>query len=68
MKKEQIDNMVNRFLSWPLPKDFGPDGGITFERKVNGHERGHKSAWWPVGTNLFTSEQAREMIKYMLGD
>ena len=66
MNEDQIDKMVNRFLSWPLPKDFFPDGGITFERKVNGQDR--EGAWWPVGTNLLTAEQARGMIKHMLGD
>ena len=24
------DAMVNRFLSWKLPDDFAPDGGIVF--------------------------------------
>ena len=24
------DEMVSRFLSWKLPKDFHPDGGMVF--------------------------------------
>lgn len=68
MNEEQINKMVDRFLGWQLPKDFCPDGGIKFERVVNGQEREYKSQWWPVGTNLLTAEQAREMIKHMLGD
>jgi hypothetical protein len=75
MTEEQIDKMVDRFLSWPLPKDFCPDCGITFDRMVNKHVDGeikecdrHNAGpgWWPVGTNLFTADQAREMVKHML--
>ncbi len=68
MNEEQIDKMVNRFLRWKLPKDFGPDGGISFNRVVNGSEREYGSMWWPIGTNLLTATQAREMILHMLGD
>lgn len=59
-----IDEMVNRFLGWRLPQDFAPDGGISFDKRgpdARGFDRG-----WPVGTNLFTAEQVREMIKHML--
>jgi hypothetical protein len=53
------DRMVDLFLSWRLPSDFRPDGGISFtERPL--HEN------WPTGTNLFTSSQARKMIEYLL--
>lgn len=61
-----INTMVQRFLQWKLPEDFHPDGGISFEktfRGANGKEFRHE----PVGTNLFTSTQARAMVKYMLG-
>lgn len=59
MEKNLIDLMVDKFLSWPLPQDFSPDGGIAFARPDN-------PAHWPVGTNLLTAEQAREMVKHML--
>jgi hypothetical protein len=63
-----IDAMVNRFLCWPLPKDFYPDAGISFDRMVNGKPREDQGpAWWPVGTNLFTAEQARAMLLHVLG-
>lgn len=55
-----IDEMVNRFLSWPVPKDFMPDGGITF-KPIN-----HPSSW-PVGTNLFTADQAKLMLEHIAG-
>ena len=52
-----VKQMVNRFLGWKLPKDFAPDGGISFK----------ESALWPTGTNLFTATQAEEMFLHVLG-
>ena len=57
-KVEQIDKMVDRFLRWRLPDDFAPDCGVSFTPI-------HKDCW-PVGTNLLTATQARDMIKYIL--
>lgn len=61
----QIKHMVDRFLSWRLPKDFNPDAGISFERDYNQH-----TPWpakhEPVGTNLLTATQAEAMIRHML--
>lgn len=50
-----IKTMVDRFLGWRLPKDFAPDGGISFK----------ESAWWPTGTNLLHAGQAKEMFEYV---
>ena len=62
MKKGKvIDEMFSRFLNWKLPDDFRPDCGISFYRdsaKKNG---------WPVGTNLLTAAQAKEMVTYLFG-
>ncbi len=62
------NDMVNRFLSWKLPADFNPDSGIKFEktRDVPGHPAlvQHNE---PTGTNLFSAEQARDMIAHILG-
>lgn len=55
-----VRTMVNRFLGWPLPKTFGPDCGISF--KPLPHPNG-----WPVGTNLFTADEARQMFEHALG-
>ena len=52
-----IPEMVNRFLNWELPKDFYPDGGVTFTPPVSPSHR------WPVGTNLLTYAQAEQMFK-----
>lgn len=65
------DEMVSRFLAWELPKDFYPDGGVKFERKV-GTPAGEKDradmgpGWWPTGTNILTAEQARQMLTHVL--
>ena len=56
-----VKKMVDRFLSWKLPKDFSPDCGISFEK--------HKYAnhlFEPIGTNLFTADQAKEMFEYCI--
>lgn len=61
-----VKEMVNRFLCWKLPKDFCPDAGISFKptKPYEGDALGN--SWWPIGTNLLTAEQAREMIIHML--
>jgi hypothetical protein len=57
MSEEQIEQMVNKFLSWQLPDDFMPDGGISYKKPYDGFQ--------PIGTNLFTATQARQMIRYI---
>lgn len=52
--------MVDRFLSWALPEDFAPDAGISFIANRSPH-------CWPLGTNLLTAAQAREMFEHVLG-
>lgn len=65
MTEEQIKHMVDRFLRWKLPATFSPDCGIHFDadaaKKLN--PRNHR--YEPVGTNLFTATEAREMVRYM---
>lgn len=58
-----IKKVVDRFLCWPLPRDFSPDCYISFDRAnaTNPH-------MWPIGTNLFTADQAREMFEHCLQD
>lgn len=64
--EQQIDKMVDRFLSWKLPENFCPDAGISFKAEYN-ENTPYPMKHEPVGTNLFDAEQAREMIKYILG-
>lgn len=58
-----IKKAVDRFLCWPMPRDFAPDGYISFDRAnaTNPH-------MWPIGTNLFTADQAREMFEHCFSD
>lgn len=64
MAKTMIDKMVDKFLGWKLPQDFGPDCGISFTPfHPNGTTR-----YEPIGTNLLTADQARAMVKHMLAD
>jgi hypothetical protein len=64
-----IEALVDRFLAWKVPPTFGPDGGITF-KPSNGMSREQAYAqpgWWPIGTNLFTATEARQMLEHLLG-
>lgn len=63
---EVIKEAVDRFLGWQLPEDFHPDGGIAFQKVVEGGPFGPRTNN-PVGTNLLTAQQAEEMIRHMLG-
>lgn len=56
--------MVNRFLGWRLPQDFGPDCGISFDGRKDDEWNKNKS--WPIGTNLLTADQAKAMFEYCL--
>lgn len=52
---EKISNdMVSRFLTWPVSADVSPDG-----------EPGKPGR---TGTNLLTAPQARSMLEHVLGD
>jgi hypothetical protein len=70
MTDEQIKHMVNRFLGWRLPEQFNPDGGISFQPDYNiefNAARGNPpSRHQPSGTNLFGSDQAEAMVRYMV--
>ncbi len=54
--------MVDRFLGWQLPKDFAPDCGISFDGRPK-DAMGYAPSW-PVGTNLFTADQALAMFRH----
>ena len=45
--------LVNRFLTWPVPADVYPDGTPGKPGRT--------------GTNLLTADQARQMLAYVLG-
>ena len=54
-------SMVSRFLGWPVPADFYPDGYVSFYRY-----NVRNASEWPTGMNLLTATQARDMLTYVL--
>lgn len=51
----QTDQMVSRFLSWPLPDSVCVDGCA----KIPGYPLRH-------GTNLLTADEAKAMLEYVV--
>jgi hypothetical protein len=67
MTDEQIKYMVDRFLSWKLPRDtFNPDCGISFDKKPFNAHTAHPMLYEPSGTNLFDATQADAMVRHMV--
>lgn len=65
MNEAQIKHMVDRFLSWKLPENFNPDGGISFTKTGNtGTPHEYKHA--PSGTNVLDATQADAMVRHMI--
>lgn len=64
------DEMVDRFLAWRLPEDFHPDAGISFSPyfnvEYNAKHGKPPQRHQPIGTNLFTADQARRMLEHVL--
>lgn len=58
------EEMLNRFLGWRLPEGFCPDCGISFDGRKD--DQWNKNKTWPTGTNLLSSDQARQMLEYVL--
>lgn len=58
------DEIVSRFLAWKLPREFAPDGGVSFTPP---HPAFDPETHWPSGTNLLTATQARAMLEHVLG-
>jgi hypothetical protein len=67
LTKEQIDHMVTRFLKWPIPESFCPDGGIKFTKIFN-EGTPYQGENKPVGTNVFSAAEATAMVMHMLED
>lgn len=66
MEKKIIGEMVDRFLCWELPKDFAPDCGISFDGRND--DEWNKNKTWPIGTNLLTADQARQMFEHVTAE
>lgn len=65
MTEAQIKHMVDRFLTWKLPDDFNPDGGISFKATFNEHTA-HPMRHEPNGTNILNADQADAMVRHMI--
>ncbi len=67
---EQVKHMVNRFLMWKLPENFHPDAGISFAPEFNVEYMAKQGLppqrHNPVGTNLFSADQAEAMVRHMV--
>jgi hypothetical protein len=61
MNADQIKYMVDRFLMWPLPRDFTPDNGISYKRPNYA-----PNVPGPSGTNLLDATQADAMVRHMV--
>lgn len=56
MKKHEItDEMVTRFLNWPLPPSVLPDPCVM--------DRAYPHR---IGTHLLTADEARQMLEHVL--
>jgi len=65
MTDDQIKQMVSRFLSWKLPDNFNPDGGIKFEPIGNPGSQ-YEYRHQPTGTNLLDAAQAEAMVRHLV--
>lgn len=66
MNKNQIKHMVDRFLSWKLPKNFAPDCGIQFDADGAKKLNPRNARYEPSGTNLLDATQAEAMVRFMV--
>jgi len=58
IEKIDLDQLVDRFLSWPLPKSVCSDLCVT----MNDYQ-------FPrYGTNLLTATETKQMLEYLLGE
>ena len=58
-----VTEAVNKFLGWKLPANFYPDHAIVFHKDKCEFDR---VGGWPIGTNLFTADQAKAMFEHCL--
>lgn len=52
----ELNNLVNRFLAWPIPQSVCSDGCVT----------NSAYALPRSGTNLLNADEAKQMIRYLL--
>lgn len=57
-ESDDLNLLASAFMGMPIPKGFAPDGAISFNM-----ERGNS---WPSGTNLFSHEQFKGILRHIL--
>jgi hypothetical protein len=65
-REDMIKEAVTNFLGWKLPADFAPDANISFKRAVLPSTPQTPGGYWPIGTNLFSDDQAEQMFRHCL--
>lgn len=66
LRNLNVDELANVFMGWKLPDDFAPDCGISF-KKVHAYiPASGPQVFNPIGTNLFTLQQAKQMFDYVI--
>ena len=68
MKMDDVlmNEMIDRFLSWPIPESFSPDHYISFDRNAAIALRARTNGVsWPTGTNVFNAGEARQMLEHI---
>lgn len=58
LRKKELKKLVDRFLSWPLPKSVCADVCAT----IHGYEHPR------CGTNLLTAAEAKQMLEHVLAE
>jgi len=62
-KAQIVEEMARRFLGWRIPDSFSPDCYVMFDR-----ERAKANNSWPIGTNIFSLDEAMNMVNYLLDE
>jgi len=62
-KAQIVEEMARRFLGWRIPDSFSPDCYVMFDR-----ERAKANNSWPIGTNIFSLDEAMKMVNYLLDE
>lgn len=63
--KEIAKKLADKFMGVPLPKDFHPDAGISFNPSPL---QLTTPIHWPIGTNLFHATQCAELFEQIVPD
>lgn len=63
LSQEQLNQMAERFIRWPVPSSVSPDPCVM-ENKTYKEKWGHSLS----GTNFFTYEEAKQMLAFCMAE